>query len=74
MEETKNTENLEFMDLEEVAKYLRVSMPTIYRYINSKLTEDPLPTFKITRGHIVVKKSELDSWIESYRKNGGRKK
>jgi len=58
-----------FMDLEEVAKYLKVSMSTIYRYINSE--ENPLPSFKLTKKHIVVKKDELDAWIEEYRKNGG---
>jgi excisionase family DNA binding protein len=68
-ESTKNeSEYQEFMDLEEVAKYLKVSMSTVYRYINAKDGEHPLPSFKITKGNIIVKRAELDEWIEEYRK------
>ena len=59
-------ENKEFIDLEAVAAYLRVSMSTIYRYINSK--ENPLPSFKLSRGIILVDKKELAKWIENFRK------
>ena len=62
----------DFMDLEGVAKYLKISMSTIYRYVNSK--ENPLPSFKISKKVIRVKKDELDKWILEYRKNGGDKK
>lgn len=61
-----NNETLEFMDLEQVAAYLKVSISTVYRYINSK--ENPLPSFKVTSKNILVKKAELDAWLENYRK------
>lgn len=57
----------EFMDLEQVATYLGVSISTIYRYIADK--ENPLPTFNISKKTIRVKKSELDKWLESYKKD-----
>lgn len=63
----KQDGTIEFMDLEQVAAYLKVSLSTVYRYINSK--ENPLPSFKITTKNILVKKAELDAWIENYRKN-----
>ena len=59
----------EFMDLEEVAEFLAVSMTTLYKYIHAE--EDPLPSFRISRRNIKVKKADLDNWLESRRKNGG---
>lgn len=63
----KIIESIEFMDLEEVAGYLKVSLSTVYRYINSK--DNPLPSFKISKKNILVKKYELDVWVENYRTN-----
>ena len=56
----------EFMDLEEVAKYLGVSISTVYRYIRDR--KNPLPTFQISKQIIRVKKVELDIWLENYKK------
>jgi excisionase family DNA binding protein len=68
----ENKETRDFIDLEVVCAYLGVSMSTVYRYIHSK--ENPLPSFKISRGVIKVDKKELDAWIENFRnKNLERK-
>ena len=70
MNDTKQEEYKEFMDLAEVARYLGVHINTIYKYIRDK--KNPLPTFQISDRIIRVKKEELDKWIENYRKNGGK--
>jgi len=49
---------------EEAAEYLKISLATIYRYLNQE--ENPLPSYKISRGVIRIKKDELMSWIENY--------
>jgi excisionase family DNA binding protein len=68
----EGNENKEFIDLEAVSVYLGVSMSTVYRYIHSK--ENPLPSFKISRGVLKVDKKELDNWLENFRsKNLERK-
>ena len=72
MVETKQEEYQEFMDLQEVADYLGVHVNTIYKYIKDKA--HPLPTFNITDRIIRVKKADLDIWLETYRKNGGKVK
>lgn len=66
MNEEKCQEIKEFMDLEEVATYLNVSISTIYRYIKDR--NNPLPTFQISKQIIRVKKEDLDSWLENYKK------
>ena len=65
-----NEEYKDFMDLQEVADFLGVHINTIYKYIRDE--KNPLPTFKISDRIIRVKKDELDAWVESYRKNGGK--
>lgn len=57
---------LKFMDLAQVADYLKVSIGTVYRYTVDK--ENPLPSFKISGKNILVRKEELDTWIESHRR------
>ncbi len=57
---------LKFMDLAQVADYLKVSIGTVYRYIADK--ENPLPSFKISGKNILVRKEELDTWVESHRR------
>jgi len=56
----------EFISLDQVAKYLGVNVSTIYRYIRDE--NNPLPTFQINEKTIRVKKSELQDWLENYRK------
>ncbi len=66
MIEEKDTDLKEFLDLNEVAEYLGVHISTIYRYIHSKT--NPLPAVQISKAKIIVRKSELDSWLEEYKK------
>ena len=51
---------------EEVSKYLNVSMPTVYRYLNDK--EKPLPSYKLTKKSIRIKKEDLENWIKNQEK------
>lgn len=51
----------ELMTLEETAKLLKVSMPTLYRYINREI--NPLPTFYINAGTPRVSREQFDKWI-----------
>lgn len=57
-------ENEGFLTPEEAANYLSVTVNTVYRYLN--LSENPLPSYKVSLKNIRIKKSELVSWIESY--------
>lgn len=59
MEEEKKN-----MTPEDVAQYLGVNISTIYRYLTQ--TINPLPSYKITRKNIIIKKEELDSWINGF--------
>ena len=52
----------EFLSIEEVAEYLHVYKDTVYRYI--KDIKKPLPSIKISRKKILVKKVDLDNWLE----------
>lgn len=54
-----------FYTVNEVAELLRVSKLTIWRYINA----GKLPAYKLGRDWR-IKKSELESFIESRRNNG----
>jgi len=69
--ESNIPEYQDFMDLEEVAKYLKVSMSSVYLYINLK--ENPLPSYKISKKVIRVRREELDEWIVEYRKKNNGK-
>jgi excisionase family DNA binding protein len=52
----------EFLSIEEVAEYLHVYKDTVYRYL--KDINKPLPSIKISRKKILVKKVDLDNWLE----------
>lgn len=54
--------NIIWLTPEEAAEYLKVSLSTIYRYVNDK--ENPLPSYKISRNKIRISKSEIDEWIK----------
>jgi len=60
--EDNNQEYQEFLSIEEVSRYLRVYKDTVYRYI--KDIQRPLPSIKISRKKILVKKVDLDNWLE----------
>jgi len=57
-----NEEYKEFLSVEEVARHLHVYKDTVYRYI--KDIQKPLPSIKISRKKILVKKVDLDDWLE----------
>jgi excisionase family DNA binding protein len=61
-----NDEYKEFLSIKEVAKYLGVYRDTVYRYIRD--IKKPLPAMKISRKKILVKKIDLDSWLENHKK------
>lgn len=56
----------EFMTVEEVAQYLGVWKDTVYRYIHD--VKKPLPSMKISRKKILIKKIDLDIWLEDSKK------
>jgi excisionase family DNA binding protein len=60
--EENSQEYQEFLSIEEVAQYLHVYRDTVYRYI--KDIQKPLPSIKISRKKILVKKVDLDNWLE----------
>ena len=53
-----------YLDLNSLSEYSSLSVSTLRDYINS----EGLPHFKV-KGKILVKVSEFDTWIESYRIN-----
>lgn len=68
MQDVKNENEIikEFLTLPDIAKYLGVHVTTIYRYIKDE--KNPLPRFELNNKTILVKKNELDAWLENYRK------
>jgi len=68
MVDTKLEDYKEFMTLSEVAEYLGVHINSIYNYL--KEGGKPLPSIKISRRKILVKKSDLKNWLEDHRKGG----
>jgi excisionase family DNA binding protein len=50
------------LDLKKLSKYSSLGVPTLREHIRS----GSLPCFKV-KGKILIKKSEFDSWIESFR-------
>jgi excisionase family DNA binding protein len=57
-----DAEQKEFLSISEVAEALGVYRDTVYRYIND--IKKPLPSIKISRKKILVKKEDLDKWLE----------
>ena len=62
MSENNVPETVEFMSVEEVAKYLGVWKDTVYRYMRDE--KKPLPAMRISRKKILIKKVDLDKWLE----------
>jgi len=63
-------ENIDFLDLEDVAKYMGVHISSVYRFIHRDREDNPLPTFFIGEKTLRVKKTDLDGWLENFRKEG----
>ena len=55
-----------YLDLKGLSAYSALAAPTLRDYL--KGVSKPLPHFKV-KGKILVKKSEFDQWLESYRVN-----
>jgi len=66
MQNNEQKEYKEFMTIVEVAEYLGVYKDTVYAYINE--IGRPLPAMKITRKKILVRKADLDKWLEESKK------
>lgn len=60
---TKENNNDEIMTVSEVAKYLKISEVTTYKFVQ----EGKIPAFKIGR-HWRVKKSDLNEFIEKLKR------
>jgi len=52
----------EFLLIEEVAEFLRVSRQTIYEYMDNK--ENPLPVVYFSDRTPRIRRNELERWIE----------
>lgn len=57
-------EEKKYLSPEEAALYLGVHTSTIYRYVGQ--LKNPLPSYKISRKNIVIKKEDIDSWVDGY--------
>lgn len=62
MEQKSTEEYKEFMSLKDVTEYLGVHINSVYNYINDG--GKPLPTIRISRKKILVKKADLEKWLE----------
>jgi excisionase family DNA binding protein len=58
----------EYFDLPGLAKYCSLKVPTLRDHIRS----GSLPAFKV-KGKLLVKRSEFDAWIETFRVNKKQK-
>lgn len=66
MRNVSNTDRL--LDLRGLSQYSSLGVPTLRDYLRS----DGLPHFKL-KGKILVRVSEFDGWIESFRVDGKQK-
>ena len=65
MENLNDADYKEFMNILEVTKYLGVHTSTVYRYLRD--IKIPLPSIKISRKKILVKKADLLDWLDKHR-------
>lgn len=64
---TDNTrETVEFLTVQEVGDYLGISESTVYRYMNRY--KKPLPAMRVSAKKILVKREDLENWLEEARK------
>ena len=61
---SKNSHELDkkMLTPEEAANYLKISITTIYRYLNRK--DNPIPSYKFSSKSIRIEKEELNLWIQ----------
>ena len=57
-----DTSSDKYFDLKSLSEYSSLGVPTLRDHIRS----EGLPHFKV-KGKILVKQSEFDSWLESFR-------
>ena len=57
-----NSSSDKYFDLKSLSEYSSLGVPTLRDHIRS----EGLPYFKV-KGKILVKQSEFDSWLESFR-------
>lgn len=69
MTAVEQTIQAEFLSPEDIAKILLVDISTVYRYIN--LEEGALPSFKLGRKTIRIKKQDFYKWMEQYAQKYG---
>lgn len=53
----------QYLDLRRLAEYSNLAVPTLRDYLRGL---NPIPHFKL-KGKVLVKQSEFDRWIESFR-------
>jgi len=58
----EQTDYKEFMTVTDVAKYLGVYRDAVYRYMED--IKRPLPAMRISSKKILIKKLDLDVWLE----------
>jgi excisionase family DNA binding protein len=56
--------NMEWMGLRQITQYANISERTLRTWIHSPV--DPLPASRVA-GKILVRRSELDRWLERHR-------
>ncbi|HOY11604.1 MAG TPA: helix-turn-helix domain-containing protein [Saprospiraceae bacterium] len=57
--------NAEMMSIKELATYLNLSIPTVYRMtIPGKKKPNPLPHYKI-QGSLRFSKEKIEKWLET---------
>jgi len=56
-----NNEKINWLSPEDAAKHIKVSLVTLYRYINQSV--NPLPAHKISSSNIRINQEELDLWV-----------
>lgn len=61
-----DTEYKEFLSVSDVAKALGVHRITVYNYM--KDIENPLPSIKISRRKVLVKKVDFDNWLKKLKR------
>jgi len=64
-----STELDPFLSLKGLANYSGLSVRTLREYLTDSV--NPLPHYRV-RGKILVRRSEFDGWIATYRQRGHR--
>ena len=57
-------EDHEVLTPQEAADYMKISLSTLYRFLDHP--DNPIPSYKLSRSIIRIRKSELDAWINKW--------